>query len=218
MLPLSDQRDCNVTARVMVMTKMAALLAGVGLAALIGGTAAYTLSSGGVDCDVASAVGAPIGGPFELLNASGELVTDADVIDRPALVYFGYTFCPDVCPFDVARNALAVDILAEQGKDVAIVFVTIDPERDTPEVLAQYAEDMHPKMIALTGSDEQIKQAADAYRAYYARGSGDDEFYLMAHSNFTYLMMPGNELATFFRADETPEGMAEKSACMINAA
>ena len=200
------------------MTKMAVLLAGVGLAALIGGTAAYTLTAGGADCDVASAVGAPIGGPFELVNAEGELVTDADVIDRPALVYFGYTFCPDVCPFDVARNALAVDILEEQGEDVAIVFVTIDPARDTPEVLASYAEDMHPKMIALTGSDEQVKQAADAYRAYYARGSGDDEFYLMAHSNFTYLMMPGNELATFFRAEETPEGMAEKSACMINAA
>ncbi|MDA8585821.1 SCO family protein [Rhodobacteraceae bacterium] len=199
------------------MTKIAALLGGVGLAALIGGTAAYTLMSGNVECDVASAVGSPIGGPFELVNAQGELVTDADVIDRPALVYFGYTFCPDVCPFDVARNALATDLLEEQGEDVALVFVTIDPERDTPEVLADYAEDMHPDMVALTGSPEQVKQAADAYRAYYARGSGDEEFYLMAHSNFTYLMLPGNELATFFRAEETPEGMAEKSACMINA-
>ena len=199
------------------MTKMAALMAGCGLVALIGGTAAYTLASGSVDCDVASAVGATIGGPFELVNAKGELVTDVEVIDRPALVYFGYTFCPDVCPLDVARNAVAFDILKEQGEDVSLVFITIDPQRDTSEVLADYTDVMHPEMVALGGSPEQIENAAGVYRAYYDRSPGqDDEFYLMNHSTFTYLMMPGNEMAAFFRRDETPESMAEKSACMIN--
>ena len=198
------------------MTKLAALLAGCGLAVLIGGTAAYTFMADSAECDASSAVGASVGGPFELINAQGQLVTDADVIDRPSLVYFGYTFCPDVCPFDVARNALAVDLLEEKSHDVALVFISIDPERDTPEVLAKYVDDMHPRMTALSGSAEQVKNAADAYRAYYARGEGEGDFYLMDHSTFTYLMMPGNELAAFFRREETPEGMAEKTACLIN--
>lgn len=198
------------------MTKLAAILAGCGLTVLVGGTAAYTLMSEPHECDVSSAVGATIGGPFELLNAQGDLVTDRDVITKPSLVYFGYTFCPDACPFDVARNALAVDILKEQGKDVGIVFVTIDPERDTPEILIEYVDDMHPDMIALTGSAQQIQDAARVFRAYYARGEGEGEFYLMDHSTFTYLMMPGNELATFFRRDDTAEAIAEKTACVVD--
>ena len=197
------------------MSKSVAILAALGLTALVGGTAAYTYLSTPGDCDVSSAVGAKIGGPFELVDSTGNLVTDADVIDKPALIYFGYTFCPDVCPFDVARNALAVDFLDEMGRDVALVFISIDPDRDTPEVLAQYADDMHPKMIALSGSDAQVKTAADAYRAYYAKGEGEGEFYLMDHSAFTYLMMPGNELAAFFRRDVSAESMAEKTACLI---
>ena len=198
------------------MTKLAALLAGVGLLALVGGTALYTTLAKAQDCDASSAIGATIGGPFELVNARGETVTDTDVLTRPTLVYFGYTFCPDVCPFDVARNALAVDLLEDMGEDVGLVFISIDPERDTPDVLAKYVDDMHPKMTALSGSAEQVKAAASAYRVYYAKGEGEGEFYLMDHSTFTYLMLPGNELAAFFRREETAEGMAEKSACLIN--
>ena len=199
------------------MTKLAALLAGCGLTALIGGTALYTYLATPTECDASSAIGASIGGPFELVNSDGRLVTDAQVIDRPSLLYFGYTFCPDICPFDVARNALAVDLLEELGHDVGLVFVSIDPARDTPDALAKYVEDMHPRMTALSGSDDQIKNAASAYRVYYAKGEGEGEYYLMDHSTFTYLMMPGNELAAFFRREETAEGMAEKSACLINA-
>ena len=199
------------------MTKLAALLAGCGLALLIGGTALYTYLAAPNDCDASSAVGASVGGPFELVSADGRTVTDADVIDRPSLVYFGYTFCPDICPFDVARNALAVDLLEEMGHDARLVFISIDPLRDTPEALAKYVADMHPRMIALSGSDAQVKEAAAAYRVYYAKGEGEGDFYLMDHSTFTYLMMPGNRLAAFFRREETAESMAEKSACLINA-
>ena len=198
------------------MTRVAAILAGLVLVAIVGGTGLYTLMAQGRDCDASSAVGAAIGGPFELIDAEGKLVTDAEVIDRPSLVYFGYTFCPDVCPFDVARNALAVDLLEERGLDVGLVFVSIDPARDTPEVLGKYVEDMHPRMTALSGNAEQVKAAAAAYRIYYAKGEGEGEFYLMDHSTFTYLMLPGNELAAFFRREESPESMAEKSACLIN--
>jgi len=185
------------------------------LAVAIGSVAVWTTLNQETSCGgnaIAGGNGA-IGGPFELLNGDGMLVTDRDVIDRPTLVYFGYTFCPDVCPFDVARNAIAVDILAEQGLDVTPVFISIDPERDTPEIVAQYAADMHPKMIGLTGSAEQVKAASQAYKTYFARGTGEGEFYLMDHSTFTYLMLPNTGLASYFGRDVQPEEMAEQTAC-----
>lgn len=198
------------------MTKFYAALAAAVLVAMIGGTAIYVqFQETANTCDASGAVGAKIGGPFELLNVEARTVTDVDVIDRPSLVYFGYTFCPDVCPFDMSRNAEAVDILKEAGHDVQPVFITIDPERDTPDVMADYQFNMHPDLVALTGSAEQIKAAADAYKVYYARGTGDDEFYLMDHTAFTYLMMPGNELAGFFRREDSAEKIAETTACLI---
>ena len=197
------------------MNRAAILLAGLGLLVLVSGTALYTLLGGRPECDVSSAVGATIGGPFELVDREGDLVTDVDVLNRPALVYFGYTYCPDVCPFDMARNALAVDLLAEQGHDIVLVFISVDPERDTPEVLGQYADDMFPEMVALTGSAEQVKAAAKAYRAYFAKGEGSGEFYLVDHSTFTYLMFPGNEFGTYFRREDTAEGIAETVACLV---
>ena len=197
------------------MTKIYALMAGVALVALVGGTAIWTSFRGHPECGAGAVVGASIGGPFELLDQKGALVTDVEVIDRPSLVYFGYSFCPDVCPFDVARNALAVDLLNEQGLEVKPVFITIDPERDTVEAMASYASDMHPNMTALTGSDEQIKAAADAYRVYYRKGSGEGDFYLMDHSTFTYLMLPETGLAAYFKREATPEEMAEQTACLV---
>ena len=198
------------------MTKFYAGLAAAVLITMIVGTAAYVhIRDEDNVCGVSAVAGATIGGPFELLNAEGEKVTDADVIDRPSLVYFGYSFCPDVCPFDMSRNAEAIDLLAAAGHDVRPVFISIDPERDTPDVMADYQFNLHSKLVALTGSAEQIKAAADAYRVYYARGTDDDEFYLMDHTTFTYLMMPGNELAAFFRRDDSAEAIAEATACLI---
>ena len=201
------------------MTKLYAGAAALALSAIIGGTALYTMLQTPHDCGGNSVAGgsAAIGGPFELVAPDGVVVTDVDVIDRPALVYFGYTFCPDVCPFDVARNALAIDILDEQGLDVRPVFISVDPDRDTPEVMGIYAENMHPKMVALTGSPEQVKVAAQAYKAYYAKGPAEDEFYLVDHSAFTYLMFPETGYATHFGRNATPEEMAEQTACFIKA-
>ncbi len=158
---------------------------------------------------------ATIGGPFTLVNQYGETVTDKDVITGPTLIYFGYTFCPDICPFDVARNVEAVDILDEQGEKVTPVFITIDPARDTPEVLREFAEVMHEEMIALTGTEEQVAAASKAYRTYYSK-NGEGEDYLMDHSTQTYLMSPDGFL-DFFRRDATPEKMAETISCYINA-
>ena len=198
--------------------KLFAGVAAVALATMIGGTAVWTLLAPPKSCNGASVAGgsAAIGGPFELVDGAGTIVTDKDVIDGPTLVYFGYTFCPDVCPFDVARNVIAVDVLAEMGIEVTPVFISVDPQRDTPEVMASYANDMHPRMIALTGTAEQVKAASQAYRVFYSRGDGEGDFYLMNHSTFTYLMMPDTGLATYFGRDVTPEAMAEQTACLID--
>ena len=168
-------------------------------------------------CRASAVAGAAqIGGPFELLNSKGETVTDKDVITEPTMIYFGYTFCPDVCPFDVARNAEATDVLAEGGQSMTPLFISIDPNRDTPEVVGDYAFNMHEKMIGLTGSAEQVKAASQAYRTYYEAHPADDEFYLVDHSTFSYLVLPEHGFVEFFRRDVTAEAMAETVSCFID--
>ena len=163
---------------------------------------------------VAGGAGA-LGGPFELLNAAGETVTDADVITEPSLLYFGYTFCPDVCPLDVARNVVAVEVLQEQGMSVTPVFISIDPKRDTPEVVGDFAANMHPRMIGLTGTEEQVKAASTAYRTYYRAQDGDEDYYLVDHSTFSYLVLPEHGFVEFFRREISPEQMAETISCFV---
>ena len=136
--------------------------------------------------------GAEIGGPFTLVDETGATVTEKDVLDEPSLIYFGYTFCPDVCPLDSARNAAAVDILEERGKRVKPVFISIDPARDTPEVVDDFTANLHPRMLGLTGSEEQVKAASRAYRTFYRKqepAEGAEDFYLVDHSTFTYLTL-----------------------------
>lgn len=159
-----------------------------------------------------------IGGPFTLVNKDGQTVTDKDVITGPSLVYFGYTFCPDVCPLDNARNAEAVDLLESMGKIVTPIFVSIDPARDTPEVVGEFAEVMHDRMIGLTGSPEQVAAASRAYRTYYKAHPADDDYYLVDHSTFTYLVFPQYGFVEFFRRDMGPEDMAKQVACFVDKA
>ncbi|SIT81000.1 SCO family protein [Pontibaca methylaminivorans] len=161
---------------------------------------------------------AQIGGPFELVDSQGRTVTDKDVITQPALIYFGYTFCPDVCPIDVARNAVAVDLLKEQGHAVTPVFISIDPRRDTPEVVGEFAEAIHPDMVGLTGSPEQVKAASQAYKTYYQAQPSDDEYYLVDHTTMSYLVLPDEGFVEFFRRDTGPEELAGRAACFLDAA
>ena len=160
---------------------------------------------------------ADIGGPFTLVSETGETVTREDVIDRPALIYFGYTFCPDVCPLDVARNARAVELLEERGHRVKPVFVSVDPARDTPEVVADFTDSMHPRMLGLTGSPEQVKAASQAYRAFYKAQDTEDDYYLVDHSTLTYLTLPEAGFAGFFRRDAAPAEMADRVQCFLEA-
>jgi protein SCO1 len=168
-------------------------------------------------CRQGQVAGGDIGGPFTLVNTAGQTVTDAEVLAEPALVYFGYTFCPDVCPFDMARNVEAVDMLAARGLKVTPVFISIDPERDTPEALADYALNMHPDLVALTGTEAQVKAASQAYKTFYRKQESADEFYLVDHSTFTYLMLPGTGFVDFFRREITSAEMADSVACFLEA-
>ncbi len=168
-------------------------------------------------CRSGSTVGADIGGPFSLIDETGAAVTDKDVLTKPSLIYFGYSFCPDVCPVDNGRNADAVDLLDQMGIEVTPVFISIDPKRDTPEVLAEFTDNLHPRMIGLTGTPEQIKAASMAYKTYYKVQTPDDEYYLVDHSTYTYLMLPGFGFAEFFKRDASAEAMAESVACFVQA-
>ncbi len=203
------------------MDKYLAGAAAAVVVAGLGGTYAYTQFAASedpyADCRTSSVGGGDIGGDFTLVDQNGKTVTSAEVLTKPSLVYFGYTFCPDVCPLDTARNSEAVDILAERGIEVQPVFISIDPERDTPDVLKDFAANIDDRMIALTGTPEQVQQASKAYRTYFKKQDGSDpEFYLMDHSTFTYLVLPKTGFADFFRRDDTPDQIAERTACYLS--
>ncbi|MEJ6396623.1 SCO family protein [Yoonia sp. 208BN28-4] len=170
------------------------------------------------DCSGSEVAGGDLGGPFTLVDENGRTVTDADIVTEPTLIYFGYTFCPDVCPLDVMRNAQAIDILDEQGVSVTPVFISIDPARDTPEVVADFTDNFHDRMIGLTGSEEQVAAASRAYRTFYQKSGDDPEYYLMDHTTFSYLTLPEIGFVEFFRQTASPEEMAETIACYAAAA
>ncbi|MEM6277075.1 MAG: SCO family protein [Pseudomonadota bacterium] len=197
---------------------IASAVAGVGVAGAFLATSVLAPSNDLRACLGASVAGGDVGGPFTLVSETGETVTQDDVITGPTLVYFGYTFCPDVCPLDMNRNAIAMEIMEEDmGTEIDALFVTIDPERDTPEYLAEFTEYIHPRLTGLTGTPEQVADAAREYRAYFRKVDSDDpDFYLMDHSTLTYLMDPEEGFVTFFRRDMTPEQMAEQVHCVVN--
>ncbi len=203
------------------MSKKMVVATGAVLLALLGGTfaASQFVKSDDVfaQCRASQAAGGAIGGPFELVDETGRTVTDADVITGPTLIYFGYTFCPDVCPLDVMRNAQAVTILDEQGLDVTPVFISIDPERDTVEVVRDFTDNFHDRMLGLTGSPEQVRAASQAYRTYYSKQDGDDEYYLVDHTTMSYLVFPEHGFVEFYRRDVTPEQMAQSLKCFVQA-
>ncbi len=161
-----------------------------------------------------------LGGPFELTDETGQRVTDTDVFAQPSLVYFGYTYCPDVCPIDNVRNAEAADLLAAQGMDLQPVFISVDPKRDTPEVLAEFTDFMHPEMLGLTGSTEELAAVAQAYKTYFATPDAEegDEYYLVDHSTYTFLVLPGHGTVDLVRRDEAADVVAERAACIIERA
>jgi protein SCO1/2 len=151
-----------------------------------------------------------IGGPFSLIDQHGARVTEQDFAGRYMLIYFGYTYCPDVCPMSLTVMAAALDRLPEtQAPQVVPILITVDPARDTVEQLAAYAPLFHPRLVALTGSDDEVSEAARAYRVYYHRPDEEVDAYLVDHSTFVYLMGPDGSYRTHFGIDASPEAMAE---------
>ncbi|MCC7252786.1 SCO family protein [Hyphomicrobium sp.] len=141
-----------------------------------------------------------VGGPFSLLDASGKRVTEKDFAGRPLLVYFGFTNCPDVCPAGLQVIAAALDRLGDKAGDVGVVFITVDPERDTPELVGKYAASFHKHILGLSGSSDDIAAVTKAYRVY-AKKVPDEERpgdYSVDHSTFMYLMDGNGEYTRHF--------------------
>jgi protein SCO1/2 len=142
-----------------------------------------------------TATGAAIGGPFTLVGADGKTVTDQGFRGKWMLVYFGYTFCPDVCPTTLTNMAQALVQLHSTANAVAPLFITIDPARDTPQVIGDYVKAFDPRIVGLTGSATQIARVAQEYHIYYAKQPGGGKDYLVDHSSFVYLMTPQGRFA-----------------------
>lgn len=183
---------------------------------LVGGGFLAARTLWGVPPGPAAASGArqgdeSIGGPFTLVDQNGRTVTDADFRGRWLLVYFGFTYCPDICPTSLNRNGDALDLLGKKGEKVTPMLISIDPERDTPEKMKEYVRFFHPRMVGLTGTPEQIAAVARTYRVFYMKAPGDQpDTYVVDHSSLTYLVDPDGKFVQFFRGEATPQEVADK--------
>lgn len=198
------------------LTWIAAALVIVGVAVLVyaGGFKTNGTTQTAGKSETSKPAGTPtIGGPFSLVDQDGKAVTDRDFRGQYLLIYFGYTYCPDVCPTALTDMSDALDLLGEAAAKVTPVLITIDPARDTPEHLKEYAAYFHPRLRALTGSAEQVAAIAKAYRVYYAKAEQDDateDDYLMDHSSVIYLMGPDGVFRVHFPHGADAETMAQR--------
>ena len=151
-----------------------------------------------------------IGGPFALTDQDGRTVTSDSLKGKPTLIYFGFTYCPDVCPTSLLLMETAIEKLGpDAAKKVNLVFITIDPERDTPQLLKGYVENFGPTFIGLTGTPQQIADVARAYRVYYQKvPSKDGGPYLMDHSSIVYLLDRNGRFVTHFTHEAKAEAIA----------
>ena len=184
---------------------------GLAMAVLLIGFGGYVWLSGGTPA------GVTVGGPFTLQNGDGKPMTEQDFRGKYMLVYFGYTFCPDVCPTTLSAVSDALDKLGPKADKVRTLFISVDPKRDTPAVVKQFAAAFGPRVTGLTGSAAQIAAVAKAYRVYYAEhrtGPGPDD-YTMDHSSILYLMGPDGRFIAPIRADMSPDEMAVSLARLV---
>lgn len=186
--------------------------------AMVAGTRFYLPADEAASSDQQGAV--PIGGPFTLTDQTGRRVTEADYRGRLMLVYFGYTFCPDVCPLGLQTVAAALDELPADVQDQVVpLFITVDPERDTVPVMRDYVAAFHPRLVGLTGSEADVAATLRAYRVYASRSAAPagDDGYLVDHSTFTYLMDRQGRYLAHFGHDTTPDAMAKRIAELVAA-
>jgi len=186
------------------------IVGGFLLGALIG-VGAMILNTDMHENRVVTSGKALIGGPFELVGKDGNTVTAKDFRGRYMLVFFGFTHCPDICPAELQVMSAALDDLGADAKKVVPVFITVDPERDTPDVVSAYVKNFGPNFVGLTGSPEQIAKVAKEYRVTYQKfqdeSTGDN--YSVDHSALVYLMGPDGEFVTHIPYGTPPDKMAE---------
>jgi protein SCO1/2 len=182
------------------MSRTMKALLGVWIVVLVG-------AAGWIGWDAWQGKQPTIGGPFSLVDQDGRTFTDADLKGKPTLLYFGYTFCPDVCPTSLLLMENAAEKLGPDGpKKVNLVFITIDPERDTPKLMKGYVSNFGPTIVGLTGTPQQIAAVAHSYRVYYQKvPSKDGSPYLMDHSSIVYLLDSRGRFVTHFTHETKAE-------------
>jgi cytochrome oxidase Cu insertion factor (SCO1/SenC/PrrC family) len=188
-------------------TRLAAII--VVIIVTLGGLAAMQFWPSG-QSQMRSSGKALVGGPFSLTGHNGAKVTDEQFRGKYMLVFFGYTFCPDVCPAGLQVMTAALDRLGSAADGIQPMFITIDPERDTVPILAEYMAHFHSRLIGLTGTPKEITEVAKAYRVYYAKsGDKSSNEYLMDHSSIIYLMGPGGDFVKHFAYGTDADALAQ---------
>lgn len=183
---------------------------------LLGGYAAwnnFTLSNERAAMQVRSVKTVTFPGKFALVDHNNTKVSEKTYYGRYSLVFFGYTFCPDVCPTVLQDISTVQELLGSDAEKIAPLFISVDPERDTPAVLNDYMSNFHPSIMGLSGTPEAVKAAAKSFHVYYSKelpeGSDEDD-YLMSHSGRIYLMDKQSMYLHSFEYGDTPEAMAKK--------
>lgn len=203
---LEAQRKASMSMRLMF---------GILIGVLIGAATALTLLAPPAPTNGSANEGKPlIGGAFALTDTTGKRVTEKDFAGRPMLLYFGYTNCPDICPAGLQIISAALDKLGPQADKLSVLFISLDPERDTPAVLGEYVKSFHPRITGLTGSVEDMTAAAKAYRVYHKKVSleGSAAQYSIDHTGFMYLMDGRGEYLKHFPHNVPIDKLAEELA------
>ncbi len=185
------------------------VIAGFALA-LFAGYMQKSAQKDGPDGALVAVTDDAFGGPFTLLDQHGKQVTEKDFTGRYRLIYFGFTYCPAICPTELSKMTAAMNKLGDKGKDVLPIFITIDPERDTPEKLKNYITLFHPSLVGLTGTTEQIKTVLKEYKIYAAKRQDPTmNEYTMDHSSFIYFIAPDDRLLHIFKMQDDANAMAD---------
>ncbi len=202
-----DKRLMIIVAAGLTLGAVAALLTLPGLRERLAGAAAPVTSVGK----------AQVGGPFTLIDPAGKRVTDKDFLGRHLLVYFGYTFCPDVCPTGLQVIAAALDRLGPKADRITPVFISLDPERDTPQQMGEYVKAFHPRLVGLTGTPEQIAEVARAYRVYYKKVKDEKSTagYSLDHTSIVYVMDTKGDFVAHFTHATAVEAIVSRLQKML---
>ncbi|XVN43190.1 MAG: SCO family protein [Candidatus Rickettsia vulgarisii] len=150
-----------------------------------------------------------IGGGFQLMDQNGKVFTSDNLKGKLSLIYFGFTYCPDICPTSLQKILEVYNALRKYNINIQFIFITIDPERDTPEILKEYLKHYNPNFIGLTGSEKQIKDVADKFKVYYAKTDDKNHDYMMDHTSFIYLMNQEGKYIKHFYFNSGPQDIID---------